>query len=148
MDDNGRVLRKWFWYNDEMDVSSRFKRGCVLSGFYNSEDIYVVCGKRGCKHAKFCIFKRDDNETMVDECGLCYWRYEMGGGYEEDIEATREYEKKGLAEGYCLMLSYRKKGEEFANFYAVVLDDWDVVGNEGDSRLPELCNKLFSWIAG
>ena len=36
------------------------------------------------KCATFCVFKRDDNETMVNECGLCFWRYEMGEGYEED----------------------------------------------------------------
>ena len=146
MDDEGRVLRKWFRYDDEMDVSSRFKRGCVLSGFYNGGDIYVVNGKRGCKRAKFCILERDDDETIIDECGLCFWRYEMGDGYEEDVEATREYEKGGLAEGYCLMLPYRKMGERFDNFYAVILDDWDVVGGECNSRLPELCKKLFPWI--
>ena len=70
----------------------------------------------------------------------------MGDGYEEDVEPTREYEKGGLAEGYCLMLPYRKMGEGFDNFYAVILDDWDVVGGECNSRLPELCKKLFPWI--
>ena len=84
---------------------------------------------------------------MVNKCGLCFWRYEISEGYEEDMEATWEYKKGGLAEGYCLMLPYRKKGEGFDNFYAVVLDDWDVVGREGDSRLPELCKKLFPWMA-
>ena len=103
-------------------------------------------GKRGCKRAKFCIFERDGDETMINKCGLCFWRYEMGKGYEEDVEATLEYDKGELAEGYCLMLPYRKIGEGFENFYAVILDGWDVVGRECDSRLPELCKKLFPWI--
>ena len=63
------------------------------------------------------------------------------------MEATWEYKKGGVAEEYCLMLPHRKDGEEFANFYAVVLNDWGVVGKEGDSRLPELCIELFPCIS-
>ena len=63
-------------------------------------------------------------------------------------KGERDVDSGGLVEGYCLMLPYRKDGEKFTGLYTVILDDWDAVGSEGDSKLPELCTKLFPWIQG
>ena len=46
-------------------------------------------------------------------------------------------------ENYCLLLPYVQKGVPFAQQFAVVFHDWDVIGILWEKILPRLCKVFF-----
>ena len=140
---NVRSVRNLYRYDDEDSIESRFRRGCVLSGFYNNGDVWMVVGGKNAKKIKLCTVEMKRRGKVAEECGLVFQEMVYRNGYSEDVRALKPVEKQGLIDGHCMLLPYREQGKEFAGLYAVVFDTWEVLGENGIRMVPELCPKLF-----
>ena len=72
---------------------------------------------------------------LYGEYWLCYDKI-IGSEEKEFWEMKMEH--------YCLLLPYVREGVPFAQQFAVVFHDWDVIGILWEKILPRLCKVLFS----
>ena len=75
--------------------------------------------------------------------GLSYHQYALQK--EATIYELTKVELDNHSSDYCVMLQYQDQKDKGATYlYAVVFDDWGVIGEFGQKNLPTLCPKEFS----
>ena len=82
----------------------------------------------------------DDEVNGKDVCGLKFFKCKLEDGGMHNDELI--YFKTAVT-GHCLLLPLIEDGKEFNLQYAVVFDDWEVIGEPGKKGLPILSTTLY-----